>query len=333
MQEIRFGATGLWVSRAAVGTMTFGDRMDEKASHAAMDLARSVGVDMLDTANVYNAGRSEEIVGTWLKKAGGRDRITLISKVRQAVGGDFATAGLSPKIVVREVEASLRRLQTDYLDILFLHMPDDDTPIEVTLQCVDGLVRAGKVRYLGLSNYAAWQVVEAIHVARANSWAQPLLQQVMYNPVARGLDQEFLPMARRYDLGICAYNPLAGGLLTDKHGSAAASGSRLATNQQYISRYWNEATRKAAAAVSAIARAGGRTVVELALRFVLDTPQVQVALIGGTRIEHFADNFKACGAKPLTADERAQLDAVWAELRGPIPRYNRSNEDAKRPAK
>ena len=333
MLYTRLGATGLRVSRLAIGTMTFGDRVPEKDAHKIMDWARDAGVTMLDTANAYVGGASEEIIGRWMKKRGGRGKVTLASKVRSPVGTDWDTASLSPAVVIREVEASLKRLQTDYLDVLYLHQPDDDTPIEITLRAVETLVDQGKVRYLGLSNYAAWQVTDALHRSRKKGWIQPTVLQPMYNPVARGIDEELLPMARHFDLGICAYNPLAGGLLTGKHkpGGEAAKGSRLESNAMYRKRYWNDSLRHAAEELATVAADNGRTVIELALRFMLDTPQLHVALIGGTSLKQFEENAKACDAKPLSVQERAACDAIWATLRGEIPRYQRTNADLKRP--
>ena len=329
----RLGATGLRVSRYAIGTMTFGDRVAEADTHRIMDWARDTGVNMLDTANSYVGGVSEEIIGRWHKSRGGRDRAVIASKVRSPVGADWDTASLSPAILIREVEASLRRLQTDYLDILYLHQPDDNTPIEVTLRAVETLVDQGKIRYLGFSNFAAWQCVDAMHRAKKRGWTKPTILQPMYNAVARGIDEELLPMARQFDFGICAYNPLAGGLLTGKHlGGKAAAGSRLESNAMYRKRYWRESLLAAAGDFAALAKANGRSSIELAIRFMLDTPNVDVALIGGTQLAQFEENAKAFAAMPLSADEHAACDAIWAVLRGDIPRYQRTNADLKRPA-
>lgn len=327
MERIRFGATGLKVSRFALGTMTLGDALDERASHELLDVATESGIDLIDTANAYNAGLTEEIVGRWLAARGQREQVVLVSKVRYPVGDDQSTAGLTPKVVVRELEATLRRLQTDYLDLYILHQPDDDTPIEVTLRCLDALVVAGKVRCIGLSNFAAWQVVEAIHIARQNGWARPLVCQFMYNAIARAADAELLPMTRAYDLGNMLYNPLAGGLLTGKHPleGEAASGTRLESNDMYRRRYWNPRQRAAAWQLQQIAVAGGRTPVELALRFLLDLADATTILLGATRPEQLHESLRSLQAAPLSDEERRGCEDVWNTLRGPIPPYNRSN--------
>lgn len=330
MKHTRLGATGLKVSRLGFGTMTLGKPVDERTSMDVLDCAVGHGVNVIDTANTYNAGLSEQIIGRWMRSRGNRDRIVLASKVRYQVGDDPQTAGLSPKVIVRELERSLERLGTDYLDIYYLHQPDDDTPIEVTLRCLDDLVASGRVRCLGLSNYAAWQVAQAFDAAMYRGWARPLVVQYMHNLVARAVEQELLPMARAFDIGQCAYNPLAGGLLTGKYGSTdeAPAGTRFADSGMYRRRYWHERQREAAARLCEVARAGGRTPVELALRFLLDRGDANTVLLGATRVEQLEQSLAAMEAAPLDARERNACDAVWASLHGPVPRYQRVNADA-----
>lgn len=325
MKKYRFGATGLQLSRFGIGTMTFGDQFDEKGSHALLDAAYDHGINLYDTANTYNAGAAEEITGKWLKARGVREHIVLTSKVCFRVGGDPNTGGLSPKAIMRELEASLRRLQTDYLDIYFLHKPDYDTPLEVTWRCLDAIVTTGKARYIGMSNYAAWQVVDAIRISRQNGWAPPLVTQFMYNQIARGPEQELLPMTREYDLGNMIYNPLAGGLLTGKHqpGEAAVPGSRLAKQESYRDRYWHPRQREAAEKLRLIAAENGRSPVEFAMRFLMDCADTGNILLGATRMEQFEDTLKSCEAPALSAAEREACDDVWNELHGPVPKYNR----------
>ena len=243
----------------------------------------------------------------------------LSSKVRYRVGEDKLTVGLSPATIERELHRSLERLQTDYLDIYFLHQPDYDTPIDVTWQCLDRLARAGKFRYVGLSNFAAWQIVEADHLARAAGWIRPTVVQTMYNLIARKADDELLPMCGQYDLGVCNYNPLAGGLLTGKYGiGTEATSGRLARNENYRGRYFDAAVR-----IVEIAREAGRSPVEFALRFCLDTEVISTVLLGATSAAQLTEALDALSAKPLSADERARCDAVWGDLSGPVPSYNR----------
>ncbi len=327
MKKIRFGGTGLKVAPLAFGTMTIGDRLDRGAAFKVLNCAVERGVNFFDCANMYNAGEAERIVGAWIKERGLRDQIVLSSKVRYEVGDDPLSIGLTPKVVMREIQRSLERLQTDYIDIYFLHQADDDTPIELTLRCVDDLISSGKVRYLGMSNFAAWQVVQAVQYCRENSWTRPTVLQSIYNAITRGLENEMLPMAKHYDLGVCVYNPLAGGLLTGKHSveGQAAPGSRFESNQLYRERYWDSRQRTCAASLAKLAKDSGRSPVELAIRFIMDQPGIHVTLLGATKLEQLEQCLDVFDASPLTGDEIKACDKIWNELHGPVPAYWRTN--------
>ena len=327
MERIRLGGTGLKVSPLAFGTMTLGDPVAEDTSLELLDFVVDQGINFIDTANGYNAGLSEEIIGKWMKARGNRERIVLATKVRYAVGGDPDTAGSTPKVILREVENSLRRLNTDYIDIYYLHQPDDDTPIEITWRALESLVSSGKVRYIGVSNFAAWQVVEAVNLARNRGWTPPTVTQALHNAISRTVETELLPMTRSYDIGTCMYNPLAGGLLTGKYkaGKEAGSDTRFAANEMYRKRYWNDPQRTAADQFSRIAAQRGRTSAELALRYMLDHPNVDVTLFGATRREQVEQNLAAVTSSPLSTEELNLCDEIWAELHGPVPQYNRTN--------
>lgn len=324
MERVRFGATGLMVHPLCFGTMTLGGDADEATSLALLDAAVDRGVNFIDTANVYNEGVTETIVGKWLASRGGRDRLVLSSKVRYRVGDDADSEGLSPRTIERELHRSLERLGTDYLDIYFLHQPDPATPLEVTWQCLDRLARQGKFRYVGLSNFAAWQLADACHIARRNGWIQPTVVQTMYNLIARYPERELFPACRAFDAGVCNYNPLAGGLLTGKYGaSGEADQGRLAKNEMYRKRYWDDRLRQAAVDLAAIAAGRGRGAVELAIRFCLDQPAVSTVILGATRVEQLNECLDAADSPPLGEDEIAQCDEVWSRLSGPIPWYMR----------
>ena len=327
MERIRLGGTGLKVSPLAFGTMTLGDPVAEDTSLELLDFVVDQGINFIDTANGYNAGLSEEIIGKWMKARGNRERIVLATKVRYAVGGDPDTAGSTPKVILREVENSLRRLNTDYIDIYYLHQPDDDTPIEITWRALESLVSSGKIRYIGVSNFAAWQVVEAVNLARNRGWTPPTVTQALHNAISRAVETELLPMTRAYDIGTCMYNPLAGGLLTGKYkaGKEAGSDTRFAANEMYRKRYWNDPQRTAADQFSRIAAQRGRTSAELALRYMLDHPNVDVTLFGATRREQVEQNLAAVTSSPLSTEELNLCDEIWAELHGPVPQYNRTN--------
>ena len=327
MERIRLGSTGLKVSPFSFGTMTLGQPVNEKTSLELLDLVSDSGVNFIDTSNSYNAGHSEEIVGQWMDTRNNREQIVLATKVRYPVGNDPETIGLTPKVLIRELENSLRRLKTEYVDIYYLHQPDDDTPIEVTWRALESQVNAGKIRYIGLSNFAAWQIVDALYLSRSRGWTPPTVTQALYNAISRAADTELLPMARTFDLGTCLYNPLAGGLLTGKYqmGEEPTSGTRFANDANYRQRYWDERQQCAADAFSQIARDGGRSTVELALRYMLDHDSVDVTLFGATRPEQITANLAALDAAPLDNNERAACDTVWQTLHGPVPRYNRTN--------
>ena len=327
MERIRLGGTGLKVSPLAFGTMTLGDPVTEGASFELLDFVVDQGINFIDTANGYNAGLSEEIIGKWMTARSNRERIVLATKVRYAVGGDPDTAGSTPKVILQEVENSLRRLNTDYIDIYYLHQPDDDTPIEITWRALENLVSSGKIRYIGLSNFAAWQILEAVNLARNRCWTPPTVTQALHNAISRAVEIELLPMTRSYDIGTCMYNPLAGGLLTGKYkaGEEAGSHTRFSDNEMYRKRYWNDPQRIAADQFTSIANQCGRTAAELALRYMLDHPDVDVTLFGATRRDQVEQNMTAVTSSPLSAKELNLCNEVWNELHGPIPRYNRTN--------
>src|SRR5262245_19991855 len=255
MRIRRMGRTGLKVSEICLGTMTFGHQCDEHASFAILAKAAEHGVTFLDTADVYpvppspeTAGRTEEIVGKWLQ--GKRDRFIVATKCRMRVGLVPNDQGLSRKHVLKAAEDSLRRFRTDYIDLYQPHSPDPDTPIEETLDALDTLARQGKVRYLGCSNYPAWQVALALGVSARLGLARFDSVQPRYNLLYREIESELLPLCRDQGLGVIAYNPLAGGFLTGKYKSLEAPppGTRFTlgkTGDLYRQRYWQQAQLEA----------------------------------------------------------------------------------------
>lgn len=324
MERVRFGATGLKVHPLCFGTMTLGGDADEKTSLELLDVAVERGVNFIDTANMYNEGRSETLIGKWLAARGNRDRLILSSKVRYRVGDDPDSEGLSPRTIERELHRSLERLGTDCLDIYFLHQPDYATPLEVTWHCLDRLARQGKFRYVGLSNFAAWQLADACHLARQGGWIQPTVVQTMYNLIARYPEQELFPACRALDAGVCSYNPLAGGLLTGKYGvQGEADAGRLAKNEMYRRRYFDDRQRQAAADLAALAADHGRGPVELAVRFCLDQPAIDTVILGATRAAQLQQTLDAADSTPLSETETEQCGAVWSRLAGPVPWYMR----------
>jgi aryl-alcohol dehydrogenase-like predicted oxidoreductase len=222
------------------------------------------------------------------------------------------------------VEESLKRLRTDYLDLYYLHQPDYGTPIEETLEAMDTLVRQGKVLYPAISNYAAWQAAEIFAIGEAQGHPPVAAAQMMYNLIARGLEQEFVPMAERYKLAIVAYNPLAGGLLTGKQQrERPQAGTRFDNNRMYLDRYWHEAMFDAVEKLRGIAREAGRSLVSLALNWLLHHTSTAVVLLGASRLGQLEENARAAEEGALGEEVVRRCDEVWAELRGPQPKYNR----------
>jgi len=302
--------------------MTFGGQADEAASRRMIDLCLDRGVNFLDTANVYNGGASEEILGRILK--GRRDRVVLASKVRGKMGEGPDESGLSSRAMRRAIEDSLRRLQTDHLDLYYLHQPDYAVPIEESLATMDQLVREGKVRYPAISNYASWQVAHTFGLSEKKGYKPPAISQPMYNLLARGIEQEFLPMARQFGVATVVYNPLAGGLLTGKQGrDAPLPGTRFDSNQMYLDRYWHPAYFDAVDELAGIAREAGRSMISLALSWLLHHTQTDCVILGASRVEQLEQNLAACEDGALSEDTVKACDAVWAGLRGITPKYNR----------
>jgi aryl-alcohol dehydrogenase-like predicted oxidoreductase len=317
--------TDLTVSRICLGTMTFGAQTDESAAARMLDECLGAGVQFVDTANIYNDGESERILGRLLR--GRRGQVVLASKVRGKWGEAPHQQGLSRAAILAAIDASLERLQTDYLDLYYLHMPDPATPIEETLAAMDSLVRAGKVRHIATSNYAAWQVCRMHSIAERAGLAAPYVSQPMYNLLARGVEQEYLPMCRELGVSTVVYNPLAGGLLTGKHSAAAPiAGSRFddqRLGRMYRDRYWNGGQFAAVEELRAAAAAAGRSLVSLALNWLLRHSAADSIILGASRIEQLRENLAALEDGPLPDDLLAACDRVWESLRGPAPRYNR----------
>src|SRR5438105_4270000 len=235
MEYRQLGRTGVQVSSLCLGCMMFGRRTSPEDSESIIDRALDDGINFLDTANVYSRGRSEEITGAALKKSGQRQRVVLATKVHgQMADDDPNAAGNSRRHIVAECEASLRRLQTDYIDLYQLHRPEPKTPIDETLRALDDLIRAGKVRYIGTSTFGAWQVVEALWVSKELVLNRFVSEQPPYNILDRRIERELVPMAQTFGLGLVPWSPVAGGLLTGKYrrGSATPEDSRYAVENQ-----------------------------------------------------------------------------------------------------
>ena len=315
--------SGLKVSRLSFGTMTFGSQADLPTADRMVGQCLEAGINFFDTANMYNLGKAEEILGQILQ--GRRQSVVVASKVRNKMGDAPDDVGLSRAALRKAIEASLRRLKTDYVDLYYLHQPDSATPIEETLEAMDELVRAGKVRFPAVSNYAAWQVEEILWIAERKGYQAPYISQPMYNLLARGIEDEYLPFAKRFGVAVVPYNPLAGGLLTGKHTrqSQPSAGSRFDHNPLYLNRYWHEDYFAAVDELKIVARAAGKTLVELSLQWILSQPIVDSVILGASSPEQLAQNLEASDADPLDSGTLERCDAVWKRLRGITPKYNR----------
>ena len=313
--------TGLTVSRACFGTMTFGSQTDQRAAGRMVDLAMDRGINFFDTANAYNDGRSEAILGEFLK--GRRDRVVLASKV----GAQAATPDHSPlarQSILANIDASLRRLQTDYLDLYYLHRPDYASPIDETLEAMDEVVRAGKVRYPAASNFAAWQMCRMLAISEKQGYQPPMVSQPIYNLLARAIEQEYVPFCKESGISMVVYNPLAGGMLTGKQQrERPLPGTRFDNNELYLDRYWHPACFDAVDALRGIAESAGRSLIDLSLNWLLHHTSADCVILGASKIEQLEQNLDAMDRGPLAAETVAACDAVWQTLRGVTPKYNR----------
>ncbi len=321
--EYRTVAGDLRVSRVAMGTMTFGSQVDEATAGRMVGRCLDAGINFFDTANAYNKGVSEEIFGRVIR--GRRDRVVVASKVFNKMGEGPDDSGLSRGAITKALDASLRRLGMDYLDIYYLHQPDSKVPLEESLEAMEGLVRQGKVRYPATSNYAAWQLCQILWLCEKNGWKPPLISQPMYNLVARGIEQEYLPFTRECGIANFVYNPLAGGMLTGKQQreSGPLAGTRFDSNQMYLNRYWHDQMFDAVEALGRVAAACGRTLVDLSLRWVLQQPGADGVILGASRMEQLEENLRVVEAPPLDPGTLEACDAVWGRMRGAVPKYNR----------
>lgn len=318
----KLNGADLNISRLCFGTMTLGKPADQQTSTRMVDQCIQAGINFFDTANMYQLGVAETMLGEALK--GRRKNVILASKVRFKMGDAPDQSGLSRKAILRAVEESLKRLQTDYLDIYYLHYPDYDVSIEETLDTLELLVKQGKIRYPATSNYAAWQQTEMLWIAEKKNYKPAVITQPMYNLVARGIEQEWLPMTKHYGLSNIVYNPLAGGLLTGKHRiQTVTPGTRFDNNKLYQDRYWHKQHFEAVEKLSAIAQKSGRSLISIALNWLLHHTASDCVILGASRPEQLAQNLAACEEGPLPEDVVKACDEVWNEFRGPIPVYNR----------
>ncbi len=321
--DYRFlGRTGVRVSELCLGAMTFGRETGVEDSHAIMDRFAEMGGNFIDTANVYSRGKSEEVVGSWLKNQR-RSDFVLATKVRFAMGDSPNDIGLSRKHILDSVDASLRRLQTDYIDLYQVHSWDTGTPLDETLSALNTLVQNGKVRYLGVSNYNGWQLQKAIDLSRQMGWERFVCLQPQYNLLCRSTEWELMPVCINEGLGVIPWSPLRGGWLSGKFHrgmTAPAAGTRIERAEregwgESWSNYNNDHTWQVIDALLSVAAETGKTAAQVAINWLLQIPGVTAPIIGVRTMEQLHDDLGAAGWS-LT---QAQMDRLNDASDLPLP--------------
>lgn len=325
MQYRQFGRTGLSVSRLCLGTMTFGLQTDALASHRIIDTATDAGVNFIDTADVYplgagfdTTGRTEEIVGSWLK--GKRDSYILATKASAPMGPSPWNQGNSRKHLLDAIDASLKRLNTDYVDLYQLHLDDPLTPLDETLEAMDIIVKHGKARYIGVSNFLAYRMARMLGRADTLRLTRFVSIQPRYNLLFRQIERELLPLAKEEGLAVMPYNPLAGGLLTGKHTlERTPSDGRFTSSvgeagAMYVQRYWHEREFQSIERIKSAVEGAGQNMTTTSVAWVLANPSITSVLIGASRPEQLKETLSAA---EIVLDEplKAQLDDLTHEYR------------------
>lgn len=321
MKYVRLGTTGVQVSELCLGTMTFGKEADRGTSRAIYRRCRDAGINFFDCANVYSSGEAERILGDLI--TGERDQLVLTSKVGGSMGAGPNREGLSRRHILQECEASLRRLNTDWIDVYFAHRFDALVPVEESLHAFDMLVQQGKVRYIGVSNWAAWQIAGALGVCALKSLQPIRVIQPMYNLVKRQAEVELLPLAQAAGLGVMAYNPLGGGVLTGKYGfTPDQAAGRLAENAMYRRRYAEAWMFEAAQGLKTIGNEVGVSPVSLAVAWAARHPAVTCPILGARSVEQLEPALQAPEIQ-LTAELYQRLSALAPS---PPPATDRSED-------
>jgi aryl-alcohol dehydrogenase-like predicted oxidoreductase len=326
MEYRNLGRTGVKVSELCLGCMMFGGRTGEEDSFGIIDRAIDAGINFLDTANVYSVGASEEVVGKALARDGKRDAVVLATKVHGTMDeGDPNARGNHRRHIIEQCEASLRRLRVDHIDLLQIHRPSSEVPVDETLRALDDLIRAGKVRYVGTSTYAAWQLVEALWAAKELGLNRFVTEQPPYHLLDRRIERELVPFAQTYGVALIPWSPLAGGFLTGKYDrdeSLSPKDSRYGIEPRRMGRnHFTEASFDVLEAVQAIAIEKGRTPAQVALAWCKDSPGVTSPIIGPRTMEQLEDNLGAIGVS-LDGNDHERLDAVAPPGRATVPYYD-----------
>lgn len=323
MEYRNFGKAGVKVSPICLGT-AFRGQADESICIETVERALGLGCNFIDCANIYGLGRSETIVGKVLK--GKRQDVVLTTKVRSPVGSGPNDQGLSRFHIMREVEKSLRRLQTDYIDVYLMHAYDNEAPIDEGLRAMDDLVHQGKVRYVGVSNFTGWQMVDALWSCSVHSVEPFICTQSQYNLLHRwDIENDLMPVCRKYGLGMMTFSPVAIGLLTGRYrkGAAALEGTPWGKGRLDFNNAMTEQTDRVVQKLIEIGEGYGKSPAQVAIAWVLDHPEISSAMIGPDRPEHVDENFGSLDVT-LTREEREELDRIsrpsapWSYTGGPL---------------
>jgi aryl-alcohol dehydrogenase-like predicted oxidoreductase len=323
--DYRFlGATGVEISELCLGAMMFGNETDEQTSAQILDTFTEAGGNFIDTADIYGEGRSEEVLGRWLKTRRREDHI-VATKVWAPTGSGRNDRGLSRKHVLEAVDASLRRLGTDYIDLYQVHRWDDGTPLTETLSTLDSLVRSGKVRYIGASNFCGWQIQKAIDLCHQRGWEPLVTLQPLYNLLDRETEWELLPVCQNEGLGVITWSPLRSGWLSGAYRrgmTAPPPGSKVSWPGTHSwDRYANDHTWRVLDELAAVAKEADSTPARVAIRWLLQRPGVTAPIIGA-RTHAYLDDLLGAVGWSLTPDQMSRLDAVSEPTRLPYP-YDR----------
>jgi len=325
MMEYRFmGRTGLRVSELCLGTQTFGWGADEATAHAMSDRFVEAGGNFFDTSNIYNEGQAETILGNWLKSRGNRSQLVIATKVFFPAGEGPNDTGLSRKHIFDQIDASLRRLQTEYIDLYQTHCWDSSTPLQETLRALDDLVRMGKVRYIGASNYTASQLTRGIMLGEMHGWARFDCLQPEYSLLVRSTEWELLPLCRSEGMGVICWSPLAGGWLTGKYrrGQSPPPDSRVGRADRWddlVEQRESERTWRIVDALIEVGKARDKTPAQVALNWLLQQPGVTAPILGTRTLAQLEENL-GCAGWALSPEEMVKLDAA-SEIPLPSP-YN-----------
>ncbi|HEV2533705.1 aldo/keto reductase [Phenylobacterium sp.] len=317
MQQVRLGSTGLKVSRLCLGCMTYGSKewrswvLDMEESKPFFQTAIEKGITFFDTANVYSIGVSEEVTGRWLREFARREEIVVATKVNGPMGAGANEKGLSRKSIMAQIDASLKRLGMNYVDLYQIHRFDYETPIEETLEALNDVVRAGKARYIGASSMYAWQFARMLAVSDQNGWSRFVSMQPQYNLVYREEEREMLPLCRDQGIGVIPWSPLARGFLAGGRAAPKEGDTERARTDEFAPRlYYRDADFKVVDTVGEIAKQRGLTNMQVALAWVLKNPAITAPIVGASKLGHLEEAVSALDVK-LSDEEVKALEANY----------------------